>query len=671
MITLELINHGNQIEEILDIEAIVSNPIERLQYSEFIDDRSVAISYIGSEEVNSRDNIHIHDLSWKVLKNNPNFFKIEEFELSFTERSFYSEFKEIEITNKYFVNKESKKEPLFFKHKRKFKEASLHFQTLGDEFDVEEGILIQSGELFTNYQNFFDKETGSFRIYYINGIDLDGVAFNELLDLVPVFKEAGWEDIDLDTGELAENTYTKEISGNGFFYQINKEDVCGTDDSVFSVKIKEENLIKLLKPESFSLQNSWIPRIQNGLIIDSGRKYWMPEFSQQPFNPIFGLIKLNNKNCFFVSPTIIKVPVKQIEVDPKENIEATVFIYDELESLVKLVTTDVSLIGTRYSDTEIVYEAGINSWDRQNGFIELDFNVDASQIIQSTFYYKTDSLVFSELSINPFENDKILYNNYYFYLKPNKVLGEKSVFYHLLDEDGVIVETSDVDFKVEEEGVFNPNTYIGKTVKEFKENYCATYDNEFHFMELGEYSLEEDFFKDEIHQFEVKEKNYISKNNFEDALNRQWQLLQSKHGYGELGQVLQKNNILYLEVPEELLDTKGGDYSKEELDRFLRNRLQADVDLIIEYTYPKSELTIDNSEVGKVTISCSWEKPGVYKLFKSENKIRPEVHYLEYSSSTEEEIIFIDENVESDKVYYYWVQIDEHSFSNLYGVKVR
>ena len=126
-----------------------------------------------------------------------------------------------------------------------------------------------------------------------------------------------------------------------------------------------------------------------------------------------------------------------------------------------------------------------------------------------------------------------------------------------------------------------------------------------------------------------------------------------------------------LEVPEELLDVKGGDYSKEELDRFLRNRLQADVDLIIEYTYPKSELSISNSEVAKVTINCSWEKPGVYKLFKSENKIRPESHYLLYTSSTEEQIVFIDENVSSDKVYYYWVQIDEHSFSNLYGVKVR
>ena len=79
--------------------------------------------------------------------------------------------------------------------------------------DVEAGFLIEDNILYTNYTNYFEESTGKYNLYFVSGVDLQGVAFNELLNLIPVFKEASWEDVDLESGELAENTYIQNSDG--------------------------------------------------------------------------------------------------------------------------------------------------------------------------------------------------------------------------------------------------------------------------------------------------------------------------------------------------------------------------------------------------------------------------------------------------------------------------
>ena len=82
MLNLELINYGNKVEENISISSYISSPIESLRYSKYIDDRSIALEYIDSEEVNSKENLAIEDLSWLLPKNNINFFNNnQEFEI--------------------------------------------------------------------------------------------------------------------------------------------------------------------------------------------------------------------------------------------------------------------------------------------------------------------------------------------------------------------------------------------------------------------------------------------------------------------------------------------------------------------------------------------------------------------------------------------------------------
>ena len=73
MFNLEIVNDGHLYVSQIDLEQIVSKPIERLLYSKYIDYRSVALDYFESVEINSEDHIDLNDLSWKIIENNPNF----------------------------------------------------------------------------------------------------------------------------------------------------------------------------------------------------------------------------------------------------------------------------------------------------------------------------------------------------------------------------------------------------------------------------------------------------------------------------------------------------------------------------------------------------------------------------------------------------------------------
>ena len=279
MINLELINHGNQASQTIDIKSIVCKPIERLQYSQAIDDRSIAISYIDSKEVNSEDNLEINDYSWRVKRNNINFFEeLKEFEI---ERSNFSvNYRDLLITNVVESDINGNEKPLYYKHIRKVKEASIHFIEKGEEIEVENGFKIVDNCIYTNYENIFNKSSGSYRIYFVEGITLAGEAFNELLSVVPAIEEASWENIDLDTGMFEDVVYTKEILNDGYYYEItNPISKCGEKgySNKYFIKLLEENLIKLKKPYQYSLKNPWFLEVTNGFLFDSSKRYSIPE----------------------------------------------------------------------------------------------------------------------------------------------------------------------------------------------------------------------------------------------------------------------------------------------------------------------------------------------------------------------------------------------------------
>jgi len=671
MLNLELINQSSQKESEVAITNVVNSPLEHLEFSRYISDRSIAISYLESEEVNSRDNLEINDLSWRVPRNNPNFLKRNS-EIEVQGNSFYSPYSKIEITNKTYTNIEGLEEPLFYKHFKKVKEAKIHYIESGDDFEVTSGFKVVNDWIYTNYKNYYNNETGNYRVYFVTGVDELGNQINDLLNVVSAIKEASWEDIDPESGDIVGDVYTKEEQDQGYFFKVNFDivEACGKVNDKLYIRGSEENLIKLLKPEAFSVENPWILRIQNGWVLDK-KKYWLPEYEQQAFDPEFGLIKLENKTCNLVKRNIIKLPVNKIKVNPKNEVHLSVFIYDESDRLVKCSTTELRKVGSKFSNTQIKFDNDIDSWDEFNGFVELKFDVDSSQIIKASFHYNTDCYLYSQISTNPLENENMIYQKYFFYLKSNAPRGSRSVHHLLLDEDGRITECSDPDLKLKLNNSFNQDTIIGSNIRDFKGRFSYGYQNDYQYMELGEVSLEEDFYIDEINQIEVKEETYTNENLYEDMLKHQWKILQSKHGYGELGQVVQKNNIIYLEAPIDLLQEMGGDYTREEVESLLRRKLPYGIDIVVEFIYPKSKLVLNNQTAGEIGIELSWEGPGTYTV---ERKLINALQYdgiVEIESTEEEVLTFVDDQVESGKAYYYRCKFENYPYGNIFGVMAR
>ena len=679
MFNLEILNQIEEVATRVELNQVVCKPLEKLQYSKFIDDRSVALDYFESVQINSEDHLELNDLSWKAPQNNILFFNdiAEGKTESNIVRSFY---RDLHLTNTVLRNtKENIEMPIWHKHKRKnIKEVNFHILSKGSLLEIEEGFVLKNGYAYTNYKNVFDLKSSNYRIYFVSGVTNSGESFNELLNVEDAIKRTTFEDISLEDGSIINDSYESDVNGGIYTYHINyitgKCENKNTSKELY-FKAKQDNYIKLLKPESYSMQNPWFMRITNGHFMREGKRYWIPEFTRQPFDGQFGTIRLLNKDCTYVTESLIKLPVDKILIEPNDLVNVDIHILDESDNIVHAITTDANKIGKKYSDSSVKYREGVSSWDEEYGFIELDFSVDISHKVKCNFYYRADCLMDRSLNVNFYSNDLLINNKVLFYLIPDQQ--EKSIYYLIFDEEDRILESYNPEFKSIVDGRFKESSYIGKSLLEFRNERCIGGDNEFQYLELGEISFKEDYYLDETVKINIKTKGYLKESNVTSYYNRQHKGLQSKFGYGEDGQTLQKNNLIYVKYPIELLETFGGSYKEKELIRYTKRKLQPGVDLVVDYEYPKVALDFDISTDG-IQINMSWEGPGVYKLYRSLNEFSEEISeegvatpLYQVESLNKENLMFLDETTDSRTVYWYSVRVDDYPKSNKYSVRSR
>ena len=141
--------------------------------------------------------------------------------------------------------------------------------------------------------------------------------------------------------------------------------------------------------------------------------------------------------------------------------------------------------------------------------------------------------------------------------------------------------------------------------------------------------------------------------------------------YGEDGQTVQRNNVVYLEAPIDLLIEHGGQYREEEVEELFNYRLPYDVQKVITFVYPEVKLNVELLENSN-KINFSWEGPYTYKLYRAEKNKSAERELVEEKTVLESENhYFTDENVNENTVYFYWVGIENYPLSNPYGVRTR
>lgn len=699
MITLELIAHTPQDyaqRDSITLELIehVHKRIEKFYYKKAIRKDSTPIAYIENPQLNSRKNIHIANRTYTISTNSPSNTELKKTWNKVTSKALSSPYKDVLITNQTFVDEKGTRGPLFFRHQlpEDVVECSLYVRNRGNRARVDTGFRVDldAGAIYTNYRNFFDPDTGAYRLFFVVCSDSDGNTLHQLLNPVPVAKEADWRDVDPTTGKLTDAypVYTKSKTSDGYTYYMSKSDT-------WYIKPLEKGLIQPRKPTGVSPKDPWFIRFTNGdfvaLVNARLRRYYLPEYNFQPFAPYKPLVYSSYSDLLLVNRNIVATTRRNIKIAPEEGLHISIFVRDQDNILIKALTTNTSLDGQRYSDTDVFYESDkILSWDNQDGLIALGLKIHPDWQLSAAYYYELDDYEYTKLDLNPLNTRDIYDYMVVFYLIPDVTPQESALHHLLVDQGGFIVQCSQsgsISYPnlqlTNPDGSFNPETVIGLIYNSdteqdtFLRRYGASYENDHAYYVLAEVSvLDSGLVEDQVEIDVRRPGGIISKQSFERAIRSNPKILQSYLGYGEDGQEIPKNAVMIVEAPLTLLEEFGGSLTREEAEIHLKKHVPSAVAAIIQWTYPHVELSAKSIVASQVDLEWYLEGPGIdYKLYRRNNPTDAWVLIDTITGAAPEGIFsYTDSSVVSGEVYFYGVRIVENSIefpmSNTVGVKV-
>lgn len=691
-ITLELLTNHNDYTNQRYIELPLVNHVqkrlERFVYLDHVDSQAIPLDYIESPAIDSAYNVAIVNRGYQVSANAS--FISDQYQHIDTIQgvSYTTPYSNVLMTNVSFYDQNSEEHPLFWKH-------TLPTNTVNVKVEViENGNMLSEGEgykldldslsIYTNYFNFFDESTGAYRLYFITSTDSSGTQTKTLLNPVPVIEEASWEDIDPETGDLFDgrSLYTKERNTSGYTFYFN---VAGK----YWIRPISTSLIECRGPIGRTASNAWYLRVTQADIttITNGatRRYWMPEFFTQPYQPSYPYIYSSYGDAIYVNEKVISATRGSLAISPTDGRNLSIYIYDFSGTLLAVWTTNSSLHGKRYSNTKILYDSTkIIGWDNQSGLIFLSDSLLPSWDFYAEYYYKADDLEITGIDLNPIQNRDLLHQSIVLYLVPNTSSTEKAVQYLILDKDGTIIYTSQkksISYPnlqlLNADNSYNNNTVIGmKYISEltsdtFINNYCVGFDNQYAYMIIAEVSVINLVTLDDANVYDVRRQGYSFANPTASYLKNP-KALYSDLGYGEVGQRI-PNNAVVAQLPLDLLTEYGGVLEREQASQYAKRYLPAGVYCIIEWIFPYTSFEVDNTIEKKITISCTWEGSRynycIYRRFAD----LEEWQLIEEGKPAPKELFLFSEVFENsgDLVYYQVRLKDAYEYPSYFTVSAR
>ena len=707
LLDIEIIAHGPKKEQILSLSSHVKKYTESFVYTTKIPNINIPISYYESKPLDAWRNIHLVDKTYVLPANNIDLFADEYSWLEIPGTSFTSKYKSIDITYKQIVDKYGKMKPVFRKH-------SLPPDTIDAQLEViENGNLIEAGEgllidlkdqaIYTNYTNYFNPDTGSYRLYFVTSSSSDGKTYSQLLDAGPVVPEASWKDVDLETGKITKTSYTTEGSSAGFTFHLHKADEqhCdenddGSGESVnFFVKPNMTGAIKPRLPAGKQPEDPWHIRFTNGMFYQYSmgklRRYWIPEWHRQPWAAEKPFIHCPYRNMLWVNRNTIAATRPSLAIDPANDRNFTLYVYDKHDVLLYVYTTDKRLENKRFSDTDVFYNTEmISSWDNSNGFIHFGIDMDPGNKYYAEYFYRATDYEFSSLTLNPLQNRDSLNNMWVFYLIPDTHPNDRALHVLGVDEDGYIVSCSQVEGRkhpnlqlVDDQDNYNPDTVIGMKYasmtnpKNFRKLFTAPFKNPNQYYILAEISVldigdKKDSFVIDL----LRPGSSIDESHFKDAIKANPKILQSIHGYGKEGQTVPQNNVMLLEAPITLLEEFGGVLTKDKSEALLKQYLSADRLAVINWDWNKTILEGKSMRKGEVDLKMTWEGRNlIYNIYRRLNPLKEWEYLTKIVNPIEGDILYTDShNLDSGYIYYYSVRLVENGVElphcNMLGVMV-
>jgi hypothetical protein len=699
-LTLELIAHQDpdySSSTFLELPLVnhVHKRIERFLYTDQIRSSAVPVSYIENKELDAWVNLQISNRTYSVPANSPRLATERASTAIVLSSAYTTSYEKILVTNQTFVDERGRVRPLFFRHKLPtgVVECDIVRAKKGNRIKVDTGFVIDldANNLFTNYRNYFDPDTGSYQLFFVVCTDADGVVTHDLLNPEPVAKLADWEDIDLETGTLTTDypVYSQERGTGGWNFYFN-------DTDTWYIRPISKSLIQPVRPAGREPNDPWFMRFTAGnfvaLVNDRSRRYSIPEFDTQPFIPSKPIVYSPYTSLLRVNRRVLAATRDNLEINPDAGLHVTIFVEDVDGVIIRVFTTDVSKEGERYSDTDIFYESDkITSWDNKGGMIGLGVDIHRSWTIAATYYYEADDFEYNLVSLNPVDNKRVYDHSYVFYMVPDVHVNDRSIFHLVVDHSGTIVETSqgpggaqypNLQLK-DAAGNYNSDTIIGlKYISDietdtFITRHTAGFQNDFGYMVVAEVTaLDTAILEDQI-DIDVRQDGGVpTPDDFTNVIRANPKLLQSYIGYGSKGQEVPENAVMVIDAPLTLLEDYGGVLTEADAEILVKQDMPVAGFAVVNWTYPNSDLGGQAGTVSGAELTWTWEGPGLtYTLYRTDNTLGDKVAVYTVSSPAEGDILYTDTSVVSDEVYHYSVTVTENSIefpeSNLVSVRVR
>lgn len=438
---------------------------DQIIYSGQTNRENVNLSFAQGSEINTANNLFVSDRSTFLEAN-----RIVDLEADiFNGASFSSEIDTFLLTDIFTeetITQPAK--PLFYQHlinRDRYDpnnpgHAIVSIEILDTDFKILTEITdvlvadtsyndLGYGAIFNNLQNSFEERFSLPVVYYVKYAIRRGVlVFNyvELLNNIPVYREATFEDLDeTSTLKSSRKTYILEESGSGDFT------VTISRNTTHAVLQRTTARIKINKPSLRDTGTAWFVSISNGKFFSDlpnksqPVKYEIAEFDSQTFSPYFPYKTVTQESAVSFESNLYKLAHQNITVDQGQGFNVLIEVRDADGETTHAFSTDPLLLNTAFN-SDINYTDGLRSIDQLTGFIDIKTKLDKDNQVLVTYIYEEKEYEFTEVNFNPANNRDVVNETVVIYVLPQTTELERTLFYLRLDKSGKIIHSSQAEY---------------------------------------------------------------------------------------------------------------------------------------------------------------------------------------------------------------------------------
>lgn len=450
-----------EVVKTFDTRINVKNELEYLRFSSSYTSEGLGLAYVASPGLNTEKNILLIDNSNEISSNAKESFT----ENKYLVDDFQTDYAGFDIADivKMIDGVET---PFYYWHDMTDVASFNNLEILDSNrnpvnpnlwqfYDESATLGYDRKGIYSNFICQINPLENSYEVFYIRYKDLTtNLVVEKLLDSKVYYDQASF------LSERTKREYIITQLNNQYnvkivFDSFNYSPTPSIGNQRFWLKRRSLSKITLQKPGLVSASERWNMKITPGDFYNNGQQYWIPEYYLQMFSPAFPYRFIKENKAVIINKRLL-----YLENHPIANLGITgYYIYIILKepngTVRRCFTNDPdadTYITKQGFVTDIFYERDvIESVSSNSGFILLNQDIPAGQEVFITCRYVERFYSYDHLSVNPSINPEILGKKLIFYILPNA--GERSVHHLVVDNNGIIVGSSETPLFITFEGV--------------------------------------------------------------------------------------------------------------------------------------------------------------------------------------------------------------------------